>query len=311
MRAVGMESFETGPKLLDLPVPQPGPGEVLVKVGFASLNGFDVVVAGGMLKDMMEHRFPVVIGKDYAGTVEALGEGVSRVKVGDEVFGSLMRDYVGDGTFGEFVVIPETIGLTKVPADLGLSDAGALGLAGSAARDCVEATDLSSGDTVLISGATGGVGAFAIQLALARGAEVIATASPGEQTDFVKELGARHVVDFTGDLLSQMRSIRPDGVDAAIHAAGDGSTVAAVVAPGGRFASTLGFGPDQLGEEKLRATAVMALPTADVLDGLAAEVGAGRLHVPIQSIYRLEEVPKAIHDFTTGHYGKIAITTDA
>jgi NADPH2:quinone reductase len=311
MRAVGMKGFETGLTLLDLPVPEPGPGEVLVRVSFASLNGFDVFAAGGSLKDMMEHRFPVVIGKDYSGTVEALGGGVSRVEMGDEVFGTLMRDYVGDGTFAEYVVIPEAVGLTKVPAGLGLSDAGALGLAGSAAQECIEAIDLSSEDTVLISGATGGVGAFAIQLAVARGAEVIATARPGEQTDFVKELGARHVVDYTGDLPSQIRSIRPEGVDAAIHAAGDGTTVAAVVAPDGRFASTLGVGSDQLGDKKLGATAVMAVPTADVLDGLAAEVAAGRLRVPIQSTYRLEEAPKAIAHFTEGHYGKIAITTGA
>ena len=107
MRAIGVEDFDKGPVLLDLPPPKPGPGEVLVRVGHASLNGFDAAVASGMVRDYMEHRFPVVVGKDFAGTVEEIGEGVSSVEVGDEVFGVLMRDYIGDGMFSEFVIVPE------------------------------------------------------------------------------------------------------------------------------------------------------------------------------------------------------------
>src|SRR5687768_3261953 len=103
---------------MDLEVPTPSAGEVLVKVQSASLNGFDVAVAGGMVKDMMEHRFPFVLGKDFAGTVEALGDDVSTVDVGDEVFGVLMREYIGDGTFADYVAIPESIGLTKIPPGL-------------------------------------------------------------------------------------------------------------------------------------------------------------------------------------------------
>src|SRR5918996_559841 len=113
MRAIGLESFEEGPKLLDLPVPEVGPGEVLVKVSFASINGYDVSVAAGRVKDYMEHRFPVVLGKDFAGTVEAVGDGVTRGEPGELVFGVFMRGYVGDGTFADYVIIPESIGLTK------------------------------------------------------------------------------------------------------------------------------------------------------------------------------------------------------
>ncbi len=130
MRAIAVESFEAGPVLLELSVPEPGPGEVLVKVRHASVNGFDVAVAGGMVKDLMEHRFPFVLGKDFAGTVEAIGDGVSRAAVGDDVFGVLMREYIGDGTFADFVVVPEAIGLTKIPSGLEQSDAGVLGSRG-------------------------------------------------------------------------------------------------------------------------------------------------------------------------------------
>jgi NADPH:quinone reductase-like Zn-dependent oxidoreductase len=308
MRAIAIERFETGPVLVDLPVPDPGPGEVLVKVHHSSLNGFDVAVAGGMVKDVMEHRFPLVLGKDFAGTVEAIGEGVSRVKVGDDVFGVLMRDYVGEGTFADFVVVPETIGLTKIPSGLEQSDAGVLGLAGTAALASIEAVAPSSGETVLIGGATGGVGSQAIQMAVALGAEVIATAKAGGESDFVKGFGAQHAVDYTGDLAAQVRSVRAEGVHAAIHLAGDGMELADLVSAGGRFASTLGIGPDQLGERDVRATAVVAMPTADVLDRLAADVAARRLRVSVQRTYKLEEVPQAMKDYVKGSIGKLAIT---
>lgn len=307
MRAIAVERFETGPVLMDLPKSAPGPGEVLVKVDYASLNGFDAAVAGGMVKDMMEHRFPVVLGKDFAGTVAAIGDGVSRVEAGDHVFGVLMRDYVGDGTFADFVVVPEAIGLTKIPSGLERSDAGALGLAGTAALESIEAAAPSSGETLLIGGATGGVGSKAIQMAVARGAEVIATARPGEESDFVKGFGAQHTVDYSGDLSAQVRSIRAEGVHAALHLAGDGIQLADLVAGGGRFASTLGLGPNQLGDRDLHATAVVAMPTADVLDRLAADVVVGRLRVAVRRTYKLEEVPQAIQDYARGSLGKFGI----
>lgn len=308
MRALVIEDFESAPRVIDLPVPEPGPGEVLVKVSSASLNGFDVAVASGMVKGMMEHRFPAVLGKDFAGTVEAIGDGVTSVVVGDPVFGVLMRDYVGAGTFAEFAVIPEAIGLARIPAGLEPAVAGVLGLAGAAAKGSIEAIAPVAGETVLISGATGGAGAVTIQLARGAGSEVIATARPGEGEELVKDLGATHVVDYTGDITDQVRRIRPEGVHAAVHLAGDGKELSELVVPGGRFASTLGFGPDQLDGVHLKATAVMAMPTADVLDGLASAAARGELRIPIQGRYDLPEVPRAIDDFTKGTLGKLAIT---
>jgi NADPH:quinone reductase-like Zn-dependent oxidoreductase len=116
MRAIGLQSFEGGPVELDLPVPQVEQGHLLVKVGHSSINGYDVVAAGGMLRDYMEYRFPAVLGKDFAGTVGATGDGVASFTGGDAVFGAVMRDYVGDGSFAEYVAIPESIGLTMIPA---------------------------------------------------------------------------------------------------------------------------------------------------------------------------------------------------
>ena len=310
MRAVAIDDFGAAPALRDLPKPEPGPGEVLVRIRASSINGFDLAVAGGMLKGMMEHRFPVVLGKDFAGTVEAIGEGVTRFAVGDQVFGVVMKPELGDGAFGEYVAVGEGFGITHIPAGLDVAGAGALGLAGTAALMSVNAVDPAAGETVLVCGATGGVGAHVVQVAAARGAEVIATARPGEEADLVRGLGAAHTVDYTGDVPDAVRSVRSEGVHAVVHLAGDGLQLAELLVDGGRIASTLGLGPDQLADRDVTATAVIATPDAATLDRLAADVAAGRLRVPITRTYQLAEVPKALADFAGGTLGKLAVTID-
>jgi NADPH:quinone reductase-like Zn-dependent oxidoreductase len=252
----------------------------------------------------MEHRFPVVLGKDFAGTVDAVGDGAARFAVGDEVFGVVMKPVVGDGAFGEYLTVGEQYGIARVPAGLDLAAAGALGLAGTAALGAMDAVAPRAGETVLICGATGGVGAIAIQYAVAAGARVIATARPGPEAEFVRELGADHVVDYTGDLTTQVRAVAPDGVSAAVHLAGDGAQVADLLASGGRLASTLGLGPEQ----HPGATAIMANPDPATLDRLAADAASGRLRVPISRSYQLTEVPKALADFSAGTLGKLGVT---
>lgn len=289
-------------------MPTPGPGEVLVRVQASSVNGFDLSVAAGRLHGMMEHRFPVVLGKDFAGTVEAVGPAVSRIAVGDAVFGVLMKPVLGDGAFGEYITVPEAIGLTRRPAGLDVARAGALGLAGTAALMAVEAVAPQPGETVLIAGATGGVGAYAVQLAEARGAQVIATAQADDEAAFVRELGAALTVDYSTDLTAALRDARPQGVEAVIHLAGDAQHLADLLIPGGRFASTLGVGPDQLAGRNVTAMGLMAVPGAARLNHLAAEAAGGRLRSPIQRTYPLEQVPQAFADFAAGTRGKLAIS---
>jgi NADPH:quinone reductase-like Zn-dependent oxidoreductase len=304
MRAIAVNDYGTPPVLVDVPKPAPGPGEVLVRVIASSINGFDGAVAAGMLKGMMEHRFPVVLGKDFAGVVEALGEGASAFALGDEVFGVVMKPYLGDGGFGEYVVVGEQYGIARVPVGLDLQAAGALGLAGAAGRDAIGAVAPASGELVLISGATGGVGAIALQYAVAAGAEVIATARPGAEEEFVRGLGATHVVDYVGDVVAQVRAIAPDGIPAVVHLAGDAEQLAGLLATGGRLVSTLGYGPDQ----HAAATAVMASPATTTLERLAADAASGRLRAPITRTYPLAEVPQALADFGGVHHGKLGIT---
>jgi len=306
MKAIAIDDFGAAPTLHDLPVPQPAEGELLVRVEASSVNGFDMFVVSGMAKGMIEYRLPIVLGKDFAGTVEAAGPGVTGFAVGDPVFGVLMTMTLGDGTFTEHVAAAAMF-VAKIPEGLPTQVAGALGLAGASAMAAIDAIDPSNGETVLISGATGGVGAFALQLAKARGATVIATATEDLQ-DHVRALGADETVDHTGDLATAVKALRPGGVNAVVHAAGDGLALASLLVPGGRLASLLGFGADQLTNPAITATSVMGMPTTETLERLAGAVVRGELTVPIQRTYSLLDAPRALKDFAEGKSGKLAIT---
>lgn len=310
MRAVTLDSVPAAPAVTEVDTPRPEAGELLVKVAASSVNGFDASTAAGYLQGMMEHRFPLVLGKDFAGSVEAVGEGVDGFAVGDAVFGVVTKPFLGTGSLAQYVTVSTGIGVAPIPAGLAASDAGALGLAGSAALDSVNAVALTEGETVLISGATGGVGALAVQLATARGAKVIATARPGEQTDFVIGLtGAGvHVVDFTGDLEAQVREIAPEGVDTVLHLAGDGAQLADLVRSGGKMASTIGLTQDAVKGQDVTVHTVWADPNTQTLTALAEQAASGTLRVPVTATYPLEEAPQAFAAFGAGALGKLAVT---
>jgi NADPH:quinone reductase-like Zn-dependent oxidoreductase len=310
MKAIAITGHGTQPTLQDnLPSPDPAPGEVLVRVRASSLNGFDLAVVNGYLQGVMEHRFPVVLGKDFAGTVEGTGAGVDGFAPGEAVFGVVMKPYLGDGGLGELVATLSMF-VAKVPAGVDLATAGALGLVGTAAIDAVDAIAIGRGQTVLVVGATGGVGAIAVQLLKAAGARVIATASSDQERAFVNGLGADGTVDYRGDLADAVQALCPGGVDAALHFAGDGPSTAAVVRSGGRLASTLGLGAEQVGRSDLSVVTVMANPVTATLERLGAAVADGSVRVPIQRTYPLADVPAAFADFAAGTLGKLAISLE-
>ena len=122
MRAFAMTDFDAVPALIDLEVPEPAGGEVRVRVRAASVNGFDLAVAAGHTKDYMEHRFPLVLGKDFAGEVDAVGTGVTDYVVGDRVFGTVTKPYLGDGSFAEYVTVPTAIGIAKLPENVSFTE---------------------------------------------------------------------------------------------------------------------------------------------------------------------------------------------
>lgn len=303
MRAIALAEEGSVPALLDLPDPAPAPGEVLVRVTHSSLNGFDISVAAGHLVGMMEHAYPVVLGKDFAGVVDAIGEGVDGLEVGDAVFGVLMAPVLGAGTLAELTTVSAGYGIARIPGGVDPADAGALGLAGTAALDVLGALGVTAGQMLLVVGATGGVGAILTQYAAAAGARVIATARPGQDEDFVREHGAAEVIDPGGDIAAQVQALAPDGVEAIAHLAGNPEVLLPLLASEGRFVSTRGVGADA----HPRATAIMANPDAATLDRLVGDVVSGALRVPVTRTFSLDETLDAIAEFPNGTLGKHAV----
>lgn len=310
MKALALESYEGGPRVVDLPDPVAGPGEVLVRVAAASVNAFDVAVAAGYVKDFMPYEFPAVIGGDLAGQVEAVGDGVAGFEVGGRVFGMMgMKGAVHDGSFAE-LANPTAASIAAAPEALSDPDAGSLGVAGTTAMSAVQAVGPSDGSTVLIVGATGGVGSFAIQLAALRGARVIASVRPGDE-DFVTGLGAAETVDYTGDVVAEMRRRHPNGIDAVIDGVNRDraafTRLVALVHDGGRAASVVGGAGE--------ATEIGGVAVSNVggnperLSDMADLVVKGELRVAIRRTYPLADAAQALQDFANEHtLGKLVIT---
>src|SRR6266567_1566092 len=164
MRAFAIDEFGQPGSLRDLPVPEPGEGQVRILVAAAGLNPFDNAVVQGYLKDRMEHRFPLVPGMDASGTVEAVGEGIEAWRVGDEVFGSVGKMYLGEGTLAEFAAMSAGT-VARKPASVDHRAAAAIPVAGVTALLMADALHLSEGDVVVAIGASGGVGSYFVQLA--------------------------------------------------------------------------------------------------------------------------------------------------
>jgi NADPH:quinone reductase len=304
MRAVAIRGFGGPPEIADIPVPVPREDEILVRVEASSVNGFDQLVADGQAQSMMEYRFPVVLGRDFAGTVTASESG--DFMPGDRVFGMVTGTHLHDGCFAEYVAVSGAFGVSRIPDDLSTPSAGALALAGTAALYCVAEAAAERGQNVLVAGATGGVGAISTQLLTAQGVTVIATARPGPEEHFVRVMGATDVIDYTGDIAAQAAAIAPGGFDTVIHLAGDPAVFGDLVKRHGRFTGTRGV--SSVGRGDVTVTAVSAAPTQDMLDDLAEAVTDSRLLVPITRTYPLDEAPRALADFAAGALGKFAIS---
>jgi NADPH:quinone reductase len=305
MRAITWNEPGAQPALRDdLPEPTPGAGEVLVRVHASSVNPVDNAIAAGMAKDVVPHEFPVTLGRDFAGVLEHVAASVTAVSAGDDVFGFVpaIGPTVHAGSWAESTVVPEA-GLTHTPDGVDTATAGAAPLAAVTAAMCVDALELSPGDTVLIVGATGGVGSAAAQLAAAAGATVIA---PGhsEDEDYLRGLGVTEVLPRDGDVAAAVRERHPDGIDAIVdlvnHAPGSDD---AALKDGGQVASATnaaGEGPGR--------TNVMTAPSPEILGRIAQHLADGTLTVPIQQTYDRAEAPDALHALGATHtQGKLAL----
>ncbi|QIY59882.1 NADP-dependent oxidoreductase [Streptomyces sp. RPA4-5] len=288
---------------MELPQPEPGPGEVLVRLAAAGLNPVDWKLADGMFGDAVPAEFPLVLGSDGAGEVLAIGSGVRRFTIGDAVFGQFQRPEQGGGSYCELAVADEER-IAHAARSVTYATSAAVPTAGMTAYNLVEETRIAEGRRVLIVGATGGVGTFVTQLAAGRGAEVIATARPAK-AELMRTLGAAETVDHTaGPIADQVLAHHPDGVDVLIDMTSGPTEFAGLtrtVRDGGTAVSLIGSADaDELTEHNLRGFNFVNRPSPQLLEILAGHVDAGRLTVLVGREVSLEEAPDALATSRTG-----------
>lgn len=293
----------------DVDRPVPGAGEVLVRVAGSAFNPADGGMRGGFLP--IPITLPHVPGYDVSGTVDALGAGVDGLAVGQDVVGFLPM--AADGAAAQYVVAPADA-LVAAPTSIPLADAAGLpSVALTASQALFEAGELQAGQRVLINGAGGPVGGYAVQLARRAGAYVVATASP-RSAEIVKAAGADEVIDHTaGPVLDAVT----DPVDVLLNLApitSEGfAALAARVRDGGVVVSTTPRVRTPGDEERgVRAATVFLHPDADVLSGLVALVDSGDLHVEIARRVPLSELPAIHEQADAGHvHGKVVVVPPA
>ncbi|MBM2620795.1 NADP-dependent oxidoreductase [Actinoplanes sp. LDG1-06] len=293
----------------DVEQPLPGAGQVRVRVAATSFNGVDANIRGGFMQGPIPVTLPHTPGIDVSGTVDALGDGVTGFQVGDRVIGFLPM--TADGASAEFVLAPAGI-LTAAPAGIELADAAALPAVGLTAWQALfEHAKLTTGQRVLINGAGGAVGGYAVQLAKQAGAHVIATAGPRSR-DRVMAEGADEVIDHT---TADVATAVGEPVDAVLNLAPiDPERLAALpglIRPGGVLVNTTVWMPAPGDEERgVRGIDLFVRSDAEQLAHLVALVDRGELRVEVARRVPLAELPALHADAAAGKLpsGKVVIT---
>jgi len=313
MRAYVLEGFGSRPRIADVPRPAPGEGEVLVRVRTSSVNPLDANIAGGRARRYKEYIFPAILGTDFAGVVAETGPGVTGLSPGDRVFGLLHGNVVHSGSFAEYVAVPQDL-VAVIPDPVDDRTAGALGLAGLTAESCLAAVRVGEGDSLLVVGASGGVGSYATQFATARGVRVIATARPGPEEEHVRAMGAAETVDWAaGDVAQTVRERHPNGVRGVIDLIDRDSAaftplVVRALASGGRAASTLRAADvEGLAAEGVGGVNVRPQVGPKILQRLG-ELAEHSLPAPlVTEVYDFDRIDDAFEALAAGSVGKLAL----
>jgi NADPH:quinone reductase-like Zn-dependent oxidoreductase len=306
MKAITFAQFGGSDRyeLSDVEDPKVGPDFVLVRVKAAGVNPVDWKVREGKLTGGFYHHFPVIPGWDVAGVVERTGPSVTEFVPGDEVIGYVRRDEIGHGTYAELVSAPVRT-LARKPVAASWAQAGGLSLVGLTALQSLRAAGIGGTDTVLVHGASGGVGHLAVQIATqVLGARVIGTCSE-RNAEFVRSLGAEPVTYGEG-LADRVRALAPDGVTAAVdYAGGDALTVSGeLVASPSRIVSII----NAAAVRELGGRYVFVRPDAADLAQLSAWVDAGRVQVEVQATFALADAAAASDLVQAGHVrGKVVL----
>ncbi|MGK8502691.1 NADP-dependent oxidoreductase [Nocardia asiatica] len=285
-------------EIAEVPVPQPGPYAIRVAVAAATVNPVDLMVRAGVGgTPFAAPRDQWGVGWDVAGTVDAVGAGVTGFTVGQAVIGISDRLDVSLGAQADYVVL-DAGNVAPAPVSVAPVPAATIPLNGLTALQALDALELASTDSLLVTGAAGGVGGFAVELAAARGLRVIAAAAPGDE-DAVRALGATDFVPRRASLPDAVRALIPGGVDAALDAAALGPATLAAVRGGGRFVSiSVPNTPIPLRGIDVRTVLVRA--DRAQLDQLVADVDAGRLTLRVTDTLPLASVEAAHERLAAG-----------
>jgi len=306
MKAVRIHEYG-GPEVLryeEAPRPEAGSGEVLIRVHAAAVNPVDWKVRAGFARDRLRYKMPFIPGWDLSGVVEGVGSGASRLKAGDDVYSR--PDIARDGSYAEYIVVKESE-VARQPKTIDHVHAAAVPLAALTAWQALfDAAQLSSGQTVLIHGAAGGVGSFAVQFAKMKGARVIATASKRNH-DYLRSLGAEETIDYNTTKFEDVVRNVDAVLDTITGETADRSYP--VIKPGGVYVSIL-MPPS---EDKARAHGVRVAHTfvqasVEQLNEIAKLVDSGKLTIPIEKVFPLAEARAAQELSAQGHTrGKIVL----
>lgn len=287
-------------RLVDGPVPSAGPGQVRVAVRAAGINPIDSKILQGFMQEVMPLALPAGLGSDLAGIVEQVGADVESFRVGDEVMGSSLTPAISE------YALADSANLIMKPAGISWDVAGSVAGAGGTAWSVLNRLQIRRGETLLVHAAAGGVGTFAVQLAVTRGARVIGTASE-RNFDYLESIGAEPV-RYGDGLLERVRGMAPHGVDAVLDASGRGEIPLSIELAGGpeRVLTLVAFDAADTGIQ------VVAGGTGDergpALREIVPLIEKGTVIVPIWRAFPLEETAAALHTSNSGHLrGKIVV----
>lgn len=285
-------------EVVEVDEPHAGPGQIRIAVRAAGVNAIDWKIRAGHMREAMPVSLPAGSGLDAAGIVDEVGDGVRGVAVGDAVFGA------GSHTYAEHAVLTDW---AHKPDGLPFAEAAGYPVAVATAQRILDLVGVATGQTVLISGAAGGVGSAAVQFARSRGAQVIGTASPANQR-YLEKLGATPTTYGEG-LVDRVRALAPDGVDAALDIAGSG-VIPELVELTGDPSRVVSIADFTAGEHGAQVSASEVDRTAKLVEA-ARHFDAKKLRMPVAHTYALHEAPAAHRQSQSGHVaGRSVIVLD-
>jgi NADPH:quinone reductase-like Zn-dependent oxidoreductase len=299
-------------ELIEHDVPPCAPDAVLVRVKAAGVNPVDYKIRQGYMVGKLPYHFPVILGWDVAGVVEQAGPAVTWFRPGDQVYGYIRRHHLQFGTYAEYATAPEGF-FAHMPPELSFEEAAALPCSVLTAHQSLEALGLRGGETLFLGGGAGGVGHLTIQLAVARGARVVATASDRNH-DFLRELGAEPLDYADGDVPAHVRDLLADsGVDAAFDLFGGEVREQAFEALrlGGRLVS-VAQPPPEPREGHHEVTYIFVRPSGyDLGEHITPLIAEGSLRPYVHETFPLERAAEAHELIEEGHVrGKLVVTVD-